>query len=384
MSELNANAELVKSPTEPSPKAAKALPKPRNTRRIDSPDPVNIEKQIANVRKSLNEEEKKKEVTSGRTVLIFGQGPVLTDPEDRVNYWSNDLAEAAAILKKRDPGIHDFAVLGGKTGPPGHASEAELIAKKMLENGVPEEAVLREEMSNDTIENLVNFLNMTDGDGSIGAKQFDILCAPYHSARVQVLMQLFQIPIGNVYQSTEVLRFAARNPDVMNQLPHDQLQWDHTKLQEIEDKVNLNYPTKYSSTQSPKEQRPVDDRYIKDDLWTRELLEHPEKWLRYVGQLKNRERVHAILAQVDELYPGMLASEPYAFVLPEEGNMTKKAYQKSMRRIRTKLRNSPPYGGLPTETVDSWVEQNKTGSWPEKTKSILNNLLKRREVQQTS
>lgn len=308
-----------------------------------------------------------KEQLSGSTVLIFGQGPVVTEPKEKANYWSEDLAQAAAILKKHDPNIQRFVIMGGKTGGSGYSSEASLIAQEMQRLGVDREAIQTEEMSNDTIENVVNFLNLFSNEGNIDEQKFSILCAPYHSPRVQVLMQLFKIPVANSFQSTEVMRYAARTAEDESRPTHDSTKWNSELLQTIEDKININDPTKYSAKQSGSEKRDVSDRYIKDDLWTRELLEYPEKWLSYVGKLNNGERVRAILAQVENLYPNML-KEKYGIIIPESLD------EESLSQLKTKL-VAIPKSALTGDTIEQWVEDNKSRGWSKDTEAMLEKLI---------
>ncbi|CAN5164859.1 hypothetical protein BH09PAT1_BH09PAT1_6620 [soil metagenome] len=319
---------------------------------------------------NLNQE---KEQSLDGTVLIFGQGPVIIEPQERINYWSEDLAQAAAVLKKYDQRVKHFIVMGGKTAGPEHSSEAQLIAQKMGEFGVDSDIIFREEQSNDTIENIVNFLNLFDTPGEIKSQKFSILCAPYHSARIQVLLQLFKVPVDQVFQSTEVLRFSARVPENERQITLDSSKWDNHLLQTIDDKVDMNDPTKYSSQQSEQERRDVADRFVKDDLWTRELLEFPEKWLPYVGRLSNSQRVQAILEQVDTIYPGMLA-EKYDI------DLSKDDHDVSLADVREKLLQIPAYKGLSSETVKKWEDENKTVGWPAEPRDRLEKLLELRQL----
>lgn len=328
---------------------------------------------LTGVRKELENLGSEKGKKSGKTVLIFGQGPVITEPEERVNFWSKDLAEAAAELEKHDPKIKSIVVMGGPTGGKSNSSEAHMIAGEMRRHGVDQEAIRLEELSNDTIENIVNFLNIIDEDPSAIKQRFDILTAPYHSHRTQVLMQLFKVPLGHVFHSTEVLRYAARDPQDQELPTQDSSKWDHQKLQAIEDKININDPTKYSAKQShSSEQRDVADRYIKDNLWTRELIEHPEKWLPYVGRLSDGERITAVLAQFENLYPGLL-EEKYNILIPENID------DATLAHVKMQLAAIPEYKGLTGDTVSQWVNENKSQSWPESTNAKLEKLLEMRE-----
>ena len=345
---------------------------PKNTPQV-AESQREVDQKLANVRDELAKA-REQEPFGPETVLIFGQGPVITEPHERINYWSKDLAKAGATLYKSNEKFGRktrFVVLGGKTGGEDHSSEANLIDKEMEELGIPQDAREREELSNDTIENIVNYLNMFDEGGDVN-KKVSILCAPYHSARTQVITQLFRVNVENVYQSTELERYAARLPEGATMPTLDSEKWDHGKLQNLEDMVDINDPTKFSSKQSLREQRAVDDRYVKDDMWTRELLEYPEKWLPYVGKLNNGERIKAILAQFEELYPDQLRDK-FGITVPDSFD------EATLADIKTKLGNIPEYQGLSPDTVAAWEQQNRSVGWPEQTKERLHKLLNMRQ-----
>ncbi len=305
-----------------------------------------------------------------RTLLIFGQGPVISVIPERINYWSVNLAQAAAIMEKIDPTIDNFYCLGGKTGTPGsQASEATLIANEMLRLGVPPHLIRLENQSSDTIENIINFLNLdSDNEMIDNPRKISILTAPFHSRRVQILLNLFRVPIGHIFTSTEVIRLAAKIPTGRNRPSDDQSEWDHSLLQATEDMVNLNNPTLYSSKQPREERRDVSDRVEKDDMLTRELLEFPEKWLPYVGKLRGGEQVWSILWQVDKLYPGLLTAR-YGIEINIHSN-------EALDRVRRKLSLIPPYQGLPEDIVARWIQQSKLEGWPKDTQSTLNKLIR--------
>jgi hypothetical protein len=152
-----------------------------------------------------------------------------------------------------------------------------------------------------------------------------------------------------------LIRYAARIPDGESIPSLDASTWDDQTLQEVEDKINLNEPTKFSSKQEHEsERRDVADRYIKDNLYLREIIQYPEKWLPYIARLQNGKRIQAILTQVESLYPSML-SEKYGITIPAED-----IDGATFDHIKLQLSAIPPYVGLSEETIDEWKEQNKT------------------------
>ena len=316
---------------------------------------------------------------SRETVLVFGQGPVIdaqtrlkasdvnTPPgQEDVNFWSYNLAKAAVELAKLDPSIQHFVVMGGPTGGKQYASEAHLIARKMQEMGLPQDAIKLEEMSNDTIENIVNFLNLHDNAGNIN-EQYSTLSAKYHSVRVGVLMRLFAVPVKHSFQSEEILRYVARvEPDPNNPskyIPtYDPSRWDHQQLQTLEDQLDINNPTNFTSQKTGTEQRNIADRYIKDNLFIRELLQYPEKWLPYVGKLENNQRVQVILLQTEMLYPGMLQGK-YGVQVTDD-----------LASIKTKLQQIT-HTPLSEETMSQWAKENVSGDWPEEVLARVHKLI---------
>lgn len=325
-------------------------------------------------------EAKEASPASIETVLIFGQGPVI-DAQTRlkasdantpiggedINFWSDNLAQAAADLARLDPSLQHFAVMGGPTGGEQYASEARLIAKKMQEKGVSGDSIKLEEMSNDTIENIVNFLNLHDNTGNIDEQRYSTLSAKYHSVRVGVLMKLFAVPVKHRFQSEEILRYVARTTSDPNNpskhIPtHDSIQWDQQQLQILEDQLDINDQTKYTKKKIGTEQRNIADRYIKDDLFLRELLQYPEKWLPYVGKLENDQRVQTILQQTENLYPGML-HEKYGVQAAND-----------IASIKAKLQQIT-HTPLSDETMNQWAKESKSGDWPEEVLARLHVLV---------
>lgn len=305
--------------------------------------------------------------SSHEPLLIFGQGPVIDSKtrqivqatntpqgQEGINFWSKNLAAAARVLYERKV-ADNFIVMGGKTGGQEHASESGLIGREMKVLGIPANNIKLEEKSHDTLTNLVNFLNLyTNQDAPVDELTISILATSYHIPRLRVLMQLFAIPVKDGFVADEVLRYAARAGDVP----------DYEAVRGIEERLDMNYPQYFYSRQQGTEQRDIVDRSIKDDLWTRELLEYPAKWLPVVAEIKNDKRLRAIIEKVYTIYPkeeldrfGLNPADPSEL-------------------LRSRLRQIT-YGGLESVgvNVDQWVQENKTQGWPPAIMQRLRSLL---------
>lgn len=243
-------------------------------------------------------------------ILIFGQGPVM-EKESRkkagevakesgsedINLWSQTLARAAAELYKRGA-TREIIIMGGKTGGNSYASEADLIAKTLRETyQIPENAIKLEATSTNTLENLVNVLNIYF-DGNEKYKDIGVLGTNYHLARIRLLMDLFNIQYKTAFSAEEVVRFAAREGE----------KWDDKTLLEIEHRLDTveagKIPTEYAPGYFPQkegtEKKDVLRRALEEDVWSRALLEIPEYWLGYLGRLGNGEKLKQILASQDQ------------------------------------------------------------------------------------
>ena len=309
--------------------------------------------------------------TSNGPLLIFGQGPVIdrvtrTIPQEGlsapvkedVNFWSENLAKAAAELYKHGQ-VPQIIVMGGKTGGKQYSSEAELIKQRLCKAGIPENIIETEENSPDTIANLINMINMKDTQGTQDKEKYQILGSPYHISRIQILMQLFKIPFNNVFSSDEVLRFVARNNT------DDPSLWDTKLLTEIETRLDPDSNLYYQDKQGM-ERRDYADRLIHDDLWTRELLEYPESWLGRVADIKNSDMRSDILDQVERLWPEILQSK---FGISRELDSPEEIQAKL-----SQIKKNP----LSQETIQEWIKQNKTVGWPKEVEARLLTLVEER------
>jgi len=316
------------------------------------------------------------------TVLIFGQGPVIdSKTRDRaldaasepgtedINVWSQDAAIAAALLASQNPSLH-FIVMGGQTGGEPYASEALLISKRMQELGISPDAIDIEEESDDTIENVVNFLNRYGiNSPDINDTKYSILATRFHISRVEILMTLFGVPIDRGYSAQDVIL------DGNGMLEANLLsigEEESAELQtSIENRMNLSVSDSYYKKQLGTERRGVVDRVLKDQLFIRELLEYPAKWLSYVGRLENDARVEAILKQTEELYPGML-KDTYGILSTDDMGTVKRKLQE--------IRHEP----LREHQVKRSVEQYRYKPWPKDVQRRWNILREKLRARKTS
>ncbi len=306
--------------------------------------------------------------TSNGPLLIFGQGPVVdrvtrTIPREGpgnedVNLWSKNLARAASELYKRGQ-ASQIIVMGGKTGGVQYKSEAELIKQYLNAEGIPENVIVIEEDSPDTVANLINMINMRDAQGIGNKEEYQILGSPYHISRIQILMQLFRVPFSRVFASDEVLRFVARGNTADSSL------WDMKLLTEINARLDSN-SNLYYQKQRGLEKRDYADRLIFDNILTRELLEYPESWLGRVAGITDSARQSEILEQVDKLWPEILQNQ---FGINEEVDSPEEIREKLAR-----IKKNP----LSQEKIQDWIEQNKTVGWPKVVEERLLALIEER------
>src|SRR3990167_1430648 len=239
--------------------------------------------------------------TSLDAILVFGQGPVIEKDtrlkagetpkgkgSEDINFWGKTLAEAAAQLYKRGQ-TREIIIMGGRTGGAVYDSEADLIAQALVAHGVPAHAIKKEDMSTNTLENLVNVLN-EQLDKQPRYNNLGILTANYHLPRTQMLMELFDIPYKSAFSAEEVLRYVARERE----------NWDNDKLLEIERRLNMGEASKAPASSKDKvdtfyqekqgtEKKNIVRRGQEEDVWSKALLDMPEYWISYVGRLQSGE-----------------------------------------------------------------------------------------------
>lgn len=332
-------------------------------------------------------------------LLVFGQGPVidkvtrdkpteatLPGTED-INLWSDDLAKAAAILVKTGE-VSQIVVMGGPTGGETFQPEAVLIKQRMEEYGVPDSDVRTENNSRDTLENIINMVNMRKDQGQ-SLESFNILGADFHMARIHLLMQLFNLPVKHEFSAESVLMLAARikegtqsvegikelervtklNPDLLNNmyLP---------SFQQLVNMTNLNtsdFFREYRGATGSEfvektgtETRDFSYRRIKDDIWTRELLEMPESWLGTVTKINDPVLRKSIVRHADKIYAGIL-NKKFGIDIENETD-------ESLLEKLSAIKKIP----LTSEEIKQWEIENLIPGWPKEVSDRLELLLDER------
>lgn len=309
--------------------------------------------------------------TSNGPLLIFGQGPVIdkvtrtipqrglsTSGNEDVNLWSKNIALAAAKLFALGQ-ASEITVMGGRTGGEKYKSEAELIKRYLTKEGVPEGVITTEESSQDTITNLINMINMKDSQDKVAPQIYQILAAPYHISRVKILMQLFRVPFNHVFASDEMLRFIARSNT------SDLTAWNTNLLSEIEMRLDSSDNRYYQQKQGT-EKRDYLDRLVTDDVFIRELLQYPESWLGRVAEIQSESRRDEILEEVEKLWPG---------ILQQKFGINRKLNSPNEIKVRLSQIQKKP---LSRQTLEQWIEENKTIGWPKEVGARLHALLEER------
>lgn len=290
-------------------------------------------------------------------LVIFGQGPVI-DKElklkvlqgaihtplggEGINFWAENLAKAASIMYEQN-NDQQIIVMGGRTGGEDYDSESNLIANELIKLGVPESAIKKEELSKETIENLINLDKM-----KIKGTRFDIMGAPYHIARIQVLMQLLDIPFDNVFSSDEVLRWNANG--------------DKTKLDAVERRLEMDNKDYYAAKLGL-EHISYRDKMLLEDVLTRELLERPESWLKWVAKIDDPNKRKEILRKADKLY----SNKEQDGRIVEIPSMLKTRFKIDLEHdsdeaIKEKVSGIKAF--LSQTEIDEWKRQAQSGEWP--------------------
>lgn len=329
-------------------------------------DSIEINPQGRAVRPSELPKNQEVEKTGLDAILVFGQGPIIDDGtkakamdggikpgQEGMNFWSHNLAQAAAELYKRGQ-TREIIIMGGRTGGENYLSEAELIGQELIEEyGIPESVIKKEVRSTNTLENLVNVLNdYLDKDSQY--KNLGILTSNYHSSRTRLLMELFGIPYKTAFSAEEVLRYVAREGE----------DWDHQKLLEIEHMLDMNEaskePTKYAPSYFPQKQgtekKDIVTRGQEEDVWSRALLEMPEYWIGYLGRLKNSKLMRHILKNQDQ----NVLKNSFGIDLALD---TDEELKKKLASVERKLPN-----------VEKWIRE----AWSGETQKKLDNLVEER------
>src|SRR5690348_170082 len=156
-------------------------------------------------------------------LLVFGSGPVVdkdsrekaelagTQPgQEDMNFWSLTLAQASTILFEKGQ-TGKVILMGGKTGGDNYKSEAELIAENAKSNGIPNSAIVLEDKSMNTFENLVNALNLYIDNPEVSSQyqRLGILAQHFHLPRVRLIMDFFDVPYLTAFSSEKVVQHNA-------------------------------------------------------------------------------------------------------------------------------------------------------------------------------
>lgn len=290
------------------------------------------------LRDCLSENEKK---PSGKVdyLMVFGQGPVLDketmdkpDPNKKeINNeaisWMKTIARAAGELKLA--GATDKIILtGGKTGGENSKSEAELM-KDILTNEyhIPEGDIILEDKATNTLTNFALTLNRIDSQVNKFDQQAKIglLGADFHLARIDLLAKKFGIKAEQAFSAEQIFKLIGQRTgdeqmvDLINKrlnpnedlLPNDsRINWKDFQSLPSEEKAKQ--PSR--STMKAKtyfEEQPGIEGKSKDILsmfagenrWTAGLLDIPEYWIGYLGQIENNERLMSILKNENLIKP---------------------------------------------------------------------------------
>lgn len=328
-------------------------------------------------------------------ILIFGQGPVIDKAlgvkplqgvihspigGEGINFWAENLAKAASVMYGQN---HDqqIIVIGGKTGGEDYDSESNLIAKELAKYGVPETAIKRENLSKDTIANLLNLDKMMKNKEVVG-KAFDIMGAPFHVTRIKVLMQLLDIPFDNALSSDEILRWKASTSS------------DQTELNTIERRLDMNnndfYWTKFGE-----ESKPYKGKILFEDVLTRELLERPESWMGRIAEIEDPEKRRRILEKTERIYSDdddeqnnrstsvkkllvrigvNLLKKPSFLKIKYDINLKKDSDEEIKQKV-SKIKKTD----LSQDEIKEWEKQTQTTGWPEEVKRRSDKLIKLRQ-----
>jgi len=152
------------------------------------------------------------------TVIVHGCALIHGDKVSKI--LANRLDLALELYHKS--GDKALLVVSGGQGDDETVSEAEAMARYLLERGVPEERILREDKSRSTEENLLNTMRLLSGRGEAGS--LALVTSGYHlyrclliAKRLGVNCKGFGAKVAAYYWPSAVIReFAA----VFSQKPH--------------------------------------------------------------------------------------------------------------------------------------------------------------------
>ena len=206
------------------------------------------------------------------------------------------------------------------------------------------------------MDNIINFLNLYDSEDNIakGNYSVNVLVAPFHGTRVKVMLQLLAVPFHDLYIADAVLRYDARTTGQEHHLTGDNSVWRHDQLNVLDQKLNTNAPEDFYTQQKGNERNDIVDKFMKEDIYTRELFAFPERWLSFIHKLQNPARIIQILQLTDSLYPGLL-TEKYHISSPLNSHD-----RQAVSELRGQL-TAITYTGLTPEKIDEWKKELQAG-----------------------
>lgn len=337
---------------------------------------------------------KEPEKTTAKKILLFGQGPVInsesrlksndptnTSGSEAINFWSEDIVKAAVELYRQDPNT-EFIVMGGQTGGDAYKSEAYLIGEMLQKEQIPAGVIRLEQQSSDTVENIVNYLNLYSDKQKVS---FDAVCAPYHTMRLKLLTKLFNIQTETIYRSDAVLRESiGRNFDWTQSINSEKNRRLLEQLNELDNRLDLNdvnpnpdkpKKTVYFDKQKGTEQRTVNDRWVTDDVLMRELIEFPEKWLSYLPRLNDDQQIRTILENAKDWYTYHDEHGQQRNYLTERLGFDVLG---DIEEVKKRLKDIR-YNGIEITQFNNMKADNISKSWPAHLIQIRNNILNLRE-----
>lgn len=333
-------------------------------------------------------------------LLLFGQGPVLNkETRDKagtvrsgntaadINYWSKEIASATKALYAAGEGSN-IVVMGGKTGGEEYPSEAEMIREYIVSDPrseVAEENILSEDQSTNTLENLINVCNQyLDSSEYPELKDLPIhvVGSDYHIGRIQLLMELFDIPFNHAFSAESVTRFVAqRYGDVEKLNELDNRLNINTRIDDHiaeahggkDPTVSVNEPPDYFDKQKGSEateKKPTITRLLEEDLWTRFLLSEPAYWVGTLSTITSDKRLQGILDNISDVMPGW--ESPIGVDLSQD----LKTVRSQLQRVdRTKVRGLKNLDERP-----DFYHEHITSGYPEEIEKRLEVFLQKRSL----
>ena len=335
------------------------------------------------------------ERTSGRPLLIFGQGPLI-DPESRIkaqdaetapgsetmNFWGDTLAEAGAILYHSGV-TSEIIIMGGKTGGKtpenkDYAAEADILEEKLVALGVPHEKITKERRSGNTLENLLYFTEeVLENRPDLMQAGMDVLGAHGHNPRIRILMELYGLPYVDSFVADEVIRTALLQD-------HDLYRYE---LLDIDKRLDVNQQVRTPHSERDRLANPTyyDDKlgteqksYLRraqeETAFTRMLLEIPEYWITYVGRITDDVHLRKVLGNVEAVFPGYLDQQGLGKEDIFADKHKEAAYLAKVRETLTPIQRIIPH-------LDILIEEYEEQGWTAALQQKLERFVEARQAQ---